>query len=285
MNGNNLGNVLGPAPRISPLPGIATWLAVAYSGYLSVGAPWQALFGVGVAAFGLVMMLDLWHRLSAPSVAIVMAASAAACVWADGFGLTPALYAIFSAQLYGRIASRAYYALIVILNLVLLVALRRGAEWLWVVSAFVAYGGFQLFGVMLSRVSLQLAASNAALRASNAELLATRALFDESVRADERLRLSRELHDLAGHKLTALKLNLRLPEGHSLPADKTKVCAALADELLGDIRSVVAQLRHYDGVDLEQALAQLRESWPEPKLRLAVMPGARAQSGAGARRP
>ena len=46
----------------------------------------------------------------------------------------------------------------------------------------------------------------------NAHLLATRSLLDESARANERLKLARELHDVAGHKLTALKLNLAITQ-------------------------------------------------------------------------
>ncbi|HKO91377.1 MAG TPA: histidine kinase, partial [Polyangiaceae bacterium] len=40
-------------------------------------------------------------------------------------------------------------------------------------------------------------------RRLNAELRATRALLGESVRVNERTRISRELHDLLGHHLTA----------------------------------------------------------------------------------
>src|SRR3546814_9388876 len=45
-------------------------------------------------------------------------------------------------------------------------------------------------------------------RRLNAELRATRALLAESARVNERTRISRELHDLLGHHLTALSLNL-----------------------------------------------------------------------------
>ena len=53
---------------------------------------------------------------------------------------------------------------------------------------------------------------------TNAHLLATRSLLEESARDHERLRLARELHDVAGHKLTALKLNLTALERSDDPA-------------------------------------------------------------------
>ena len=42
---------------------------------------------------------------------------------------------------------------------------------------------------------------------------ATRALLADSARVNERTRISRELHDLLGHHLTALSLNLEVA-GH-----------------------------------------------------------------------
>ena len=105
-----------------------------------------------------------------------------------------------------------------------------------------------------SRPGMQDAAERTAadLQQTNADLLATRSLLAESARDPERLRLARELHDVAGHKLTALKLNLT-----ALAAQRQLAAAALdqggaqlADELLGDIRGVVAQMRQHDGLDL-----------------------------------
>jgi signal transduction histidine kinase len=47
-------------------------------------------------------------------------------------------------------------------------------------------------------------------RRLNSELRATRALLAESSRIAERMRIARDLHDLIGHHLTALSLNLEV---------------------------------------------------------------------------
>ena len=69
--------------------------------------------------------------------------------------------------------------------------------------------GFQMFATLTAWYAQALRADGEAICSeTNAHLLATRSLLEESARDHERLRLARELHDVAGHKLTALKLNL-----------------------------------------------------------------------------
>ena len=75
------------------------------------------------------------------------------------------------------------------------------------------YVGYSSFTFITGFVARQQASAREEQRRLNAELRATRALLAESSRMSERLRISRELHDLLGHHLTALSLNLEVA-GH-----------------------------------------------------------------------
>lgn len=141
-------------------------------------------------------------------------------------------------------------------------------------------GCFQIFAASAAWFGISAERARDALAAANADLLATRSLLAETARDGERLRLSRELHDVAGHKLTALKLNLAaLARDPRLSGDdQVKLCARLADELLADIREVVQQMRRSDGMDLGPALEALATPFPRPRLRLQIEGDARVGS-------
>ena len=89
---------------------------------------------------------------------------------------------------------------------------------------------------------------------------------------------------MAGHKLTALKLNLTALErgGDAAAPASIRVASQLATELLSDIRGVVAQIRQHDGLDLRQALAQIITPLPSPKIHLDLRDDARVDSVAQA---
>ena len=146
------------------------------------------------------------------------------------------------------------------------------------------YLGFQLFAALTAWYAKRAERTAAELQQTNAHLLATRSLLEESARDRERLRLARELHDVAGHKLTALKLNLTALEraGDAAVQPSIKVVSQLATELLDDIRGVVAQIRQHDGLDLRQALTQLIVPLPSPRIHLTVADDARVDSVAQA---
>jgi signal transduction histidine kinase len=90
------------------------------------------------------------------------------------------------------------------------------------------------------------------------------------------------LHDVAGHKLTALKLNLTAMQREAGGAPNVDVAAQLATELLADIRAVVAQIRQHDGMDVRAALEQLVAPLPSPRIHLQVSDDARVGSAAQA---
>lgn len=146
------------------------------------------------------------------------------------------------------------------------------------------YIGFQLFAALTAWYARRAEQTAKDLQQTNAHLLATRSLLEESARDHERLRLARELHDVAGHKLTALKLNLTALErsGDHGAQPSIKVASQLATELLDDIRGVVAQIRQHDGLDLRQALTQLIAPLPSPRIHLEVGEDARVDNVAQA---
>jgi signal transduction histidine kinase len=137
--------------------------------------------------------------------------------------------------------------------------------------------GFQAFAALTGHYAGSRERAREHLARINAELLATRRLLEESARAGERLKLSRELHDVAGHSLTALKLNLaRLARDPALAGrEELQVSSALADDLLGQIRQVVGTLRAHDGFDLRAALEALAQPFPGVRIAIDIEDGLR----------
>lgn len=138
--------------------------------------------------------------------------------------------------------------------------------------AVLIYSSFQLFAMLMSWYSRQAEKRRDEVMELNAELIATRSLLAETVRDSERLRLARELHDVAGHKLTALKLNLAalVRQPTEVKQQSIEMCAHLADELLTDIRGVVQQMRVQDGLNLQTAIEKMASPFPRPRLQLAI---------------
>lgn len=132
------------------------------------------------------------------------------------------------------------------------------------------YVGFSSFVFATSVVGKQQAEAREEQRRLNAELRATRALLAESSRLTERTRISRELHDLLGHHLTALSLNLEvathLSEGRA--QEHVRQAQSLAKLLLSDVREAVSQLRDDDAIELSEALHTLVEGVPSLDIRL-----------------
>jgi signal transduction histidine kinase len=130
--------------------------------------------------------------------------------------------------------------------------------------------GISLFAFMSSVVVLRQNAARDELRRVNSELRATQSLLEENTRIAERVRIARELHDLVGHHLTALTLNLEvvthLVDGKVL--EHVQQAHSLARLLLADVREVVSDMRQDDMVNLADALHKLTEGVPNPRIHL-----------------
>ncbi|MGY6518099.1 MAG: sensor histidine kinase [Lysobacteraceae bacterium] len=196
---------------------------------------------------------------------------------------SPILMVILAAVYGGRFRGPALVAAVGALVLAGL-----GLLWLrWNLSGTVlllqwgSFASFILFAAIVLQAATRAEALAEELREANAGLLATRALLAETARDSERLRLSRELHDVAGHTLTALKLNLQVLERAAAPGATTGLaqCRELTDALLQDLRGLARQLRRHDGLDLGQALEALAAGLPRPRTRVHIDAGARAPDG------
>lgn len=257
-----------------------TWVAVASAvvdrAQLRAGVPTE-----WIGALALLAMLALFVRCAtrppqsdARGVPLMIMLQGALLVLAESTlhgGQTAVLLIIVASQLVLTVPMRTAIAYLVVVNTVI--------AWMWIERSgqigatlqwMVPVLGFQAFAALTGHFAGSSERARAHLAQVNAELLATRRLLEESARAGERLKLSRELHDVAGHSLTALKLNLaRLARDPAL-ADREEIrtSTALADDLLAQIRQVVSALRAHDGIDLRAAFEALAR--PIPGVRIAI---------------
>ncbi len=141
-----------------------------------------------------------------------------------------------------------------------------------------ALAGLQAFAVLAAHLMRRASAAREELALANRELLATRELAIHGSRAAERLHIARELHDVLGHHLSALSLNLEAAAlergaGPRPGTDSLDTARALTRTTLAEVRSVVSRLRKDDVTDLSSALAALVSAIPHPRIHLQVPEG------------
>ncbi|MEM1081693.1 MAG: sensor histidine kinase [Pseudomonadota bacterium] len=132
--------------------------------------------------------------------------------------------------------------------------------------------GLMLFAYAASSLALNQLKARNEVRRVNSELRATQTLLAENTRIAERVRISRELHDLVGHHLTALSLNLEVASHTSAGKAKEHVdrAGSIARLLLADVREVVSDMRNEEQVDLGVAIRELATGVPEPMIHLDI---------------
>jgi len=186
-------------------------------------------------------------------------------------GTAQVLLVIWTAVVAMAWPPRIALAAIVLADIVVYLILRaNGHDTPLIVTLL--YAGFQGFAALTAHYAMSAERSRDTLARVNADLLATRALLADSARDSERLRVARELHDVAGHKLTAMTLNLRALAADPTLAARPEIAVAqqMSAELLGDIRNVVQALRDSRGLDLATALHALAAPLPRPALQLTI---------------
>jgi signal transduction histidine kinase len=202
--------------------------------------------------------------------------AALVAVAADGRGFEGALLVVVAGQL-GELPIRQSVAWVVIQSGLLTCAIalvpdKPPAD--KVVLVALAFFTFQLFALFAVHTAHREAGARKELAAANAELQVAAGLLDISSRTSERLRIARDLHDLLGHHLTALTLNLEIAShvANDAAKDPIETSRSIAKRLLADVRDVVSRLREDDPLDLAAALAALTSVITSPVLHLDVAP-------------
>jgi signal transduction histidine kinase len=276
--------------RLLRIGGFAVWTAVGLPVlfFQAVSPPkhreaipflaWVAAYLLFGLAFGLATSR---RRLASDRTGVVaLLAGQAAAVLAlvalpPCFGLEGAGLVLVALLLGGTLSRRAAFAWIACQSAALLAVVWLHWGWHWAVVLTFAYLPFQLIASEATRLLAKETGARETLAAANAELEGTRELLARTSRDAERARIAREVHDLLGHNLTALSLNLeiasRLTEGDARA--RVETAQLVTKLLLGDLRATVGALRQADCLDLPAALHRLAEGIPRPRIHVDFDPG------------
>lgn len=139
-------------------------------------------------------------------------------------------------------------------------------SWKWNMDSIwfsaVLYGSFHLFAILMAHQTQEAHKAKEHLERVNQELLATQELVKQASRQQERTRIARDLHDLVGHHLTALIINLEVAKHQTEGPAKQQIeqSHALAKLLLSDVREAINEIRAHDSIDIN-ALIELWRSY------------------------
>ena len=240
---------------------------------------------LGLYAF-LLLAVDLWPRRTwiRPMQLTFMPVIALTLVWLDPKpSVAPVLLVVWTAVMASAASLRVTAMAVIVADTAFWFVLRDDGHKA-PLTVVMIHVGFQLFAALCAWYAVSAERARDQLALVNADLLATRALLADSARDNERLRVARELHDVAGHKLTAMTLNLRALAADPAFAGRSEIAIAqqLSTELLSDIRNIVQAMRHDRGLDLGMALRALAAPMPRPSLRLHVAQSVRVTDPATA---
>jgi len=249
---------------------LATMIITDYT--FSQRALWLAAFSAFALAFHVGASAPAgsrWRRLGALAVE-TPAMLAMAAILPCNFGALSLVVVASQAAL--AMSARYASAWIVVQTALLGAFLCRAMPIDDCVASLIALLGFQSFGAAAVYVARREADARQALAYANAELRATRSLLAETSRAHERTRIARELHDVVGHDLTALGLQLEIAThvaGDKVPEHVAKARDVNA-RLLRNVREVVGALRASEATDLGDALRTLVDDLPGLTVHLAM---------------
>jgi signal transduction histidine kinase len=256
----------------------ASWSPHAWSG---LGA--LAAFAVAYTAL---RWLVIRRRSARFRIVLVFAQLAAVLFAVERLQIeaVPVLLAPVAAQLAAVLELRLALAVAITDSFVLWAIFAEFASWEQAAAPALLYFALQWFAVLMTTSTIRAENARDELARANAELRSIQAFLAETVRDRERLRIARDLHDVTGHKLAALQINLQVLQRQPGPqSEVVERAAQLAAELLVDTRAIVRQMSDAAGLSLEESLTNLRNLLPESTIEVEVQQDLRVQHGEIAR--
>jgi signal transduction histidine kinase len=235
---------------------------------------WPLQWSIGYVAFVGAYALSLRTRIDARehvALLILQSLTALYLVWLYPNFLVTALLVVVAWQIAWSTTLRK--AIAAVLTLAAVLAAMKCVDQVDGMSLLVLTStcGFMLFAVSAAHLARSEASARQDLAKANAELRATHALLANNARMAERLRISRDLHDVLGHNLTSLTVHLdvadRLARGASV--QHVRCARTIAGTLLDEVRGVVSQVR-VQPVDLRTTLQSLTEGLPGLRVGLTI---------------
>ena len=197
----------------------------------------------------------------------------------------PALLAVIASQVAALVIEPVAIVMIVLTSVALWAVTLLHSAWPGEVIPAVLFLALQGCAVILTAATLRAEQARDDLARTNAELVSMQSFVSETVRDRERLRIARDLHDVTGHKLTALKINLmilqqRAPQNMLEHVDRS---TEIADQLLADTRDIVRQISDAEGLSLAESLNKLSTLLPDRMIDVELDADLRVQDGEIAR--
>lgn len=235
---------------------------------------WLAVFAVFAVAF----MTGMWFMELAPrrvrlaALAVYSVLAPVLVLTAPGTGWTPLLLVLTVAVSAYMVPPRVSTALVAANTAVAALATARVSDSPLEIGMVAGlYLMLQAVSVLSVRAQQSEIESRHRLAEAHVRLRAATALQAESSRLDERLRIARDLHDLVGHQLTVLSLELEIASHRAGPetAESIDRAKGLTRQLLGDVRATVGEMRQ-DVPRLRETLESVVVDLPEPAVHMRI---------------
>lgn len=266
------------------LAGLMTWLLVASSAlWLAIANSKVSQHDLVLAAFCHLCFIASWWfcTIKAPSSAnrsplllFLQVACASGIFYLLPYNYSAILLVLTSALLPYFVSMGRAVLVIGLMHIPFYIIFHYHWHYQGVLLSTSLFMTFSIFALLMTHTHRKEKAAREASEQLNRELKATQALLKTAAQQAERVRIARELHDVMGHHLTALSLQLQVASHPACQDTAPHISAAydLSNQLLNEVRQTVSELRQSSSSPLRQALIGLSDTVPEIDIIVDMSP-------------